>query len=205
MKTSKNNRKMIKTVLTAVIAPAILLAMFGSAGCAKTGAHPVCEIVVKDFGTITVTLNGEEAPITVEHFVKLAKEGSFDGSVINRIQAGFVLQGGAGAKDDSTIKGEFKSNGVNNNILHKKGVISMARAQDPDSASSQFFIMLDDNSTLDGDYAAFGEVTDGWDTVEKICASVNADDFREDYYGVMMGFLKDENYITIETVRVISD
>ena len=163
----------------------------------------MCEIVVKDFGTITVTLNRKEAPITVDHFVKLAKNGAFDGSVFNRVQTGFVLQGGAGAKDDSTIKGEFKSNGVDNNILHKKGVISMARAKDPNSASSQFFIMLEDNATLDGDYAAFGEVTGGWDTVEKICASITADDYTQDYYGLAMGFLKDTSMITIETIRVV--
>ena len=200
----KKTAKMIKTILTAVLAPTICLSLFGAAGCKKAGS-PVCEIVVKDYGTITVTLNRSEAPITVDHFVKLAKAGSFDGSVINRVQAGFVLQGGAGAKDDSTIKGEFKSNGVNNNLLHKKGVISMARTTEPDSASSQFFIMLEDNSTLDGNYAAFGEVTAGWDTVEKICAAVNSSDYTEDYYGIMMGFLKETSYFTIETVRVISE
>lgn len=192
-----------KLIVIACIGIAVLLSIAAFAGCAGGGDAPVCEIVVKDFGTITVTLNRKEAPITVDHFVKLAKAGAFDGSVFNRVQAGFVLQGGAGAKDDSTIKGEFKSNGVDNNILHKKGVISMARAKDPNSASSQFFIMLEDNDTLDGNYAAFGEVTGGWDTVEKICASITADDYTQDYYGLAMGFLKDTSMITIETIRVV--
>ena len=200
----KKTGRMLKTILTAVLAPTICLCAFGAAGCARS-AHPVCEIVVKDYGTITVTLDRNEAPITVDHFVKLAKNKSYDGSVINRVQMGFVLQGGAGASDDSTIKGEFKSNGVDNNLKHKKGVISMARAKDPNTASSQFFIMLEANDTLDGNYAAFGKVTDGWDTVEKIVAAVKASDYSEDYYGAVMGFLKETSSFTIETVRVISE
>jgi len=182
--------------------------LFGSCGKSEeaepTSKAPVCEIVVKGFGSITVTLDGEAAPITVNHFLKLAESGAYDGSVFTRVQVGYFLQGGQGAKDNSTIKGEFSSNGVDNPLKHKKGVISMARATDPNSASSQFFITLSDVSSLDGDYAAFGSVTDGWDTVEKIVSSVGAADCRNDYYGTAMGFLNESSYITIETVKVIS-
>ncbi len=194
-------KRLASLVLTLITAAALALVC----GCSSSVPESaVCEIVVRDFGTITVTLDGNSAPITVAHFIKLAEAGSYDGSYFTRVQQGFVLQGGDGAKDSSTIKGEFSSNGVANGIKHEKGVISMARAEDPDSASSQFFIMLDTNSTLDGDYAAFGRVTDGWDTVEKICSSVSASDYSEDFYGQSMGFLKSSSYIVIETVRVIS-
>ena len=163
------------------------------------------EIVVKDYGTITLELDPTNAPITVDHFIKLAKEGAYDGAYFNRVQPGFVLQGGDGCKDNSTIKGEFAENGVNNQIIHTKGVISMARATDPNSASSQFFIVLDDaaRTSLDGLYAGFGHVVKGWDVVEKICNSIDFTDVTEDYYGYYMGFLKESSYIVIETVRVV--
>ena len=191
--------------LTAVISVFLTVLFLFLPGCGSSSPDAaVCEIVVKDYGIITVTLDGISAPTTVSHFIKLAESGAYDGSYFNRVQAGFVLQGGAGAKDTSTIKGEFASNGVSNDIKHEKGVISMARATDPNSASSQFFIMLETDSTLDGNYAAFGRVTDGWDTVEKICSSVSPADYTEDYYGQAMGFLKSSSYILIETVRVVS-
>ena len=177
-------------------------------GCVKKSGTVTAEMVIKDYGTITLLLDRSQAPITVDHFVKLAKNGSYDGSKINRVQAGFVLQGGAGAKDNSTIKGEFTANDVQNNIQHKKGVISMARGQDKNSASSQFFIVLDDRaqSSLDGLYAGFGRVIDGWDVIEKICTDIlSSDSFNYDYYGVYMGFLKESAYITIETVRIVKE
>ena len=94
---------------------------------------------------------------------------------------------------------------MDNKLQHKKGVISMARATDPDSASTQFFIVLSDSaqSSLDGNYASFGKITDGWDVVEKICSDITENGgFSNDYYGVMMGFLSEENYIKIETIRI---
>ena len=113
------------------------------------------------------------APITVENFIKLAKDGFYDGLTFHRIMDGFMIQGGdplgngtGGSKDN--IKGEFSTNGVNNPISHVKGIISMARANDPDSASSQFFITVADSTFLDGSYAAFGRVTEGMDVAEKI-------------------------------------
>lgn len=197
----------------AAILGAVLLILCVSCGSATvndssyTEDEYKAEMVIKDYGTITLTLNHKEAPLTVEHFMKLAKDGSYDGTVINRMQAGFVLQGGDKCKDTSTVKGEFKSNGVENNIEHKKGVISMARATDPNSASSQFFIVLDDAAqpSLDGSYAGFGKVTEGWDVIEKICADLTAENFAEDYYGQIMGFLKEDSQIVIESVKIPED
>ena len=131
------------------------------------------EITVKDYGTIKLELDEGTAPITVENFIKLAKDGFYDGLTFHRIMDGFMIQGGdplgngtGGSKDN--IKGEFSTNGVNNPISHEKGIISMARANDPDSASSQFFITVADSTFLDGSYAAFGRVTEGMDVAEKI-------------------------------------
>ena len=136
------------------------------------------KIKVKDYGTIEVELDGDTAPITVANFIKLVNEKFYDGLTFHRIMSGFMIQGGdplgnGTGGSDETIKGEFSSNGVENNISHKRGVISMARTQnDPDSASSQFFIVQADSDFLDGDYAAFGKVTAGMDIVDKICQSV---------------------------------
>ena len=136
------------------------------------------KIKVKDYGTIEVELDGDTAPITVANFIILVNEKFYDGLTFHRIMSGFMIQGGdplgnGTGGSDETIKGEFSSNGVENNISHKRGVISMARTQnDPDSASSQFFIVQADSDFLDGDYAAFGKVTAGMDIVDKICQSV---------------------------------
>ena len=125
-------------------------------------------------GTIEVELDRESAPVTVDNFVKLAKDGFYDGLTFHRIITGFMIQGGdpngngtGGAEE--TIKGEFADNGVENPISHVRGVISMARAMDPDSASSQFFIVHEDSTFLDGQYAAFGHVTSGMNFVDMIC------------------------------------
>ncbi len=130
-------------------------------------------ITVKDMGDITLELDADTAPITVTNFVKLANEKFYDGLTFHRIIKGFMIQGGdpkgnGTGGSEQTIKGEFSSNGVKNNIKHERGVISMARAYHPDSASSQFFIMHDEAPHLDGQYAAFGHVTDGMDIVDKI-------------------------------------
>ena len=124
---------------------------------------------------IKVELDESAAPITVENFKNLVRSGFYDGLTFHRIIPGFMIQGGD-PKGNGTggsgkhIKGEFAKNGVNNPIRHKRGVISMARAQDPDSASSQFFIMHADAPHLDGDYAAFGHVVEGMDAVDEIAA-----------------------------------
>ena len=128
-----------------------------------------------DLGEIELELYSDAAPITVENFTKLVGEGFYDGLTFHRIISGFMIQGGdplgngtGGSKD--RIKGEFRQNGVDNPIRHTRGVISMARNMMPNSASSQFFIMHEDAPHLDGAYAAFGKVTVGMDTVDKIAA-----------------------------------
>ena len=138
-----------------------------------SGTHHI-EIKVKKYGTISVELDADTAPITVTNFIKLANDKFYDGLTFHRIISGFMIQGGdplgngtSGSKQ--TIKGEFSANGVENEITHTRGTISMARSNDPDSASSQFFIMHEDADYLDGNYAGFGHVTDGMDIVDKIC------------------------------------
>ena len=134
-------------------------------------------IDVKDYGEIALTLDSEAAPITVGNFVTLAKDGFYDGLTFHRIIDGFMIQGGdpdgnGTGGSETTIKGEFAGNGWENPISHVRGTISMARAMDPDSASSQFFIVHEDSTFLDGDYAAFGAVTSGMEVVDAICEAV---------------------------------
>ena len=147
---------------------------------AKEEIHAIIDI--KDYGTIDVILYPEIAPITVDNFVKLAESGFYDGLTFHRIMAGFMMQGGdpqgnGTGGSGTNIKGEFAVNGWDNPLSHKRGVISMARAKDPNSASSQFFIMHQDHTSLDGGYAAFGEVVSGIEVVDAICeAAVPVDD-----------------------------
>lgn len=130
-------------------------------------------ITMKDGGVIDLELDKKAAPVTVENFEKLVKDKFYDGLIFHRVIPGFMIQGG---DPEGTgmggpgwhIKGEFTANGWNNPIAHKRGVISMARAQDPNSAGSQFFIMHKDASYLDGQYAAFGKVVKGIEVVDKI-------------------------------------
>lgn len=157
-------------------------------------------IKVKDYGTISVELDPTYAPITVENFISLAESGFYDGLTFHRIIDGFMIQGGdplgtgmGGA--ENTIKGEFSNNGVENPMSHERGVISMARSQDKDSASSQFFIMHQDSPHLDGDYAAFGHVTDGMDIVDKICEDTKVTDRN--------GSVAKENQPVIESIEVV--
>ncbi len=132
------------------------------------------KIEIEGFGSMTLELYPEVAPITVENFLNYVKDGFYDGLTFHRIYRGFMIQGGdptgtgMGDRSLKTIKGEFKSNGVNNTISHERGVISMARTNVKDSASSQFFICHKDASFLDGDYAAFGKVVDGFDTLDAV-------------------------------------
>lgn len=133
------------------------------------------EIKIKKYGVISLELYGEVAPITVENFINLVNEGFYNGLTFHRIISGFMIQGGdpegtGFGGSSNTIKGEFTKNGVINPIKHRRGVISMARSEDYNSASSQFFIMHNDNFGLDGSYAAFGRVTSGMDVVDSICS-----------------------------------
>ena len=170
----------------------------------EPAAEPIgihhAEIVIKDFGTVKVELDGDTAPITVQNFMDLANEGFYDGLTFHRIMEGFMTQGGDPNGDgtggsEKTIKGEFSANGVNNDISHKKGVISMARAQDPDSASSQFFIVQEDSEFLDGQYAAFGHVTEGMEFVDIIAKEAKPIDDN--------GTIPKEEQPVIETIKII--
>ena len=138
-------------------------------------------IEVENYGTINAVLYGETAPITVANFAKLAGEGFYDGLTFHRIISGFMIQGGdpkgngTGGSDEN-IKGEFSLNGFENPIVHKRGVLSMARSSAPDSASSQFFIMHQAAPHLDGSYAAFGRVLSGMEVVDAICQNTPVTD-----------------------------
>lgn len=166
---------------------------------AEPDRHHV-EITIKDYGTITVELYREAAPITVDNFLKLAGEGFYDGLTFHRIINTFMMQGGdpegtgyGGA--DEMIKGEFASNGVENNLSHTRGAISMARSSSKDSASSQFFIVHQDSPHLDGDYACFGYVTEGIEVVDAVCENTPVTDGD--------GYVAKENQPVIESIKVI--
>ncbi len=138
-------------------------------------------IDVKDYGKITVELKPDIAPITVGNFKKLVSEHFYDGLTFHRIMEGFMIQGGdplgnGTGGSDETIVGEFSQNGFENTLSHTRGVISMARSNDPNSASSQFFIVHEDSTFLDGQYASFGVVTDGMDVVDKIAKDAKPTD-----------------------------
>ena len=164
-----------------------------------SGKHNI-EISIKDYGVIKAKLDADKAPITVTNFIKLVNDKFYDGLTFHRIIKDFMIQGGdplgngtGGSKE--TIKGEFSSNGVNNDLSHTRGAISMARSQDPDSASSQFFIVHKDSTYLDGNYAVFGYVTEGIEVVDKICEKVQPIDNN--------GTTEKEDQPIIEYIKVI--
>ncbi len=139
-------------------------------------ANPKINIKVKGFGTMSAELYPDKAPKTVENFLKLANEKFFDGLIFHRVIKGFMIQGGGydesmTDKDTDAIKGEFRANGfMQNDLKHTRGVLSMARTSDPNSASSQFFVMHQDAPHLDAQYAGFGKLTDGFDTLDAIAS-----------------------------------
>ena len=167
-----------------------------------SGTHPTVAIEVADYGTITAELYPEVAPITVENFLKLVDEKFYDGLTFHRIISGFMIQGGCplgtgtGGSDEN-IKGEFSQNGVDNPLNHTRGVLSMARALNPDSASSQFFIMHQDAPHLDGAYAAFGKVLTGMEVVDAICQNTPVTDGN--------GSVSKENQPVITTIQLIEN
>lgn len=158
------------------------------------------EIVMKDLGTIRVELDADAAPITVTNFVKLVEADFYDGLTLHRIIDGFMMQGGdptgtGMGGSEETIKGEFAMNGVENNLSHIRGAISMARSSKPDSASSQFFIVHEDSTSLDGQYACFGYVTEGMEIVDEICENAIVEDNN--------GTVRPENQPVIESISVV--
>ena len=164
-----------------------------------SGKHYV-NINIRDKGTIKAELDADAAPITVTNFVKLVKEGFYDGLTFHRIIEGFMMQGGdptgtGMGNAGQTITGEFASNGVENPISHTRGTISMARSGQPDSASCQFFIMHQDGTYLDGDYAAFGHVTEGMEIVDDICENTTGQDSN--------GMVPEENRPVIESIEYV--
>lgn len=135
--------------------------------------NPVVAMYIENYGSVVMELYPDVAPNTVNNFISLVKSGFYDNNTFHRLVPGFVLQGGdpngtGTGGPGYSIKGEFTNNGFENNLKHTKGVISMARSNDKDSAGSQFFIMLGTSTYLDGDYAAFGKVIAGMDNVERI-------------------------------------
>ncbi len=143
--------------------------------------NPVVAMYIKKYGSIVIELYPDVAPNTVNNFISLVKSGFYDENTIHRLVPGFVLQGGdpqgtGMGGPDYTIKGEFSNNGFENNLKHEEKIVSMARSQDNDSAGSQFFIMLGEAPHLDGDYAAFGKVIDGWDNILNIVKNEKVSD-----------------------------
>ena len=166
-----------------------------------SGTHQA-EIKVKDYGTIKVELDADTTPISVTNFVNLAKDGFYDGLTFHRIMSGFMIQGGdpkgnGTGGSDTTIKGEFSANGVENDISHTRGTISMARSQAMDSASSQFFIVHEDSPFLDGNYAAFGHVTEGMEVVDAICEAAVPTDSN--------GTIPADSQPVIESITILSE
>ncbi len=190
-------------VCVAVLAGVLIWALSSGGGDdgqpAQTGKHHVA-ITVRDYGTITVELDADAAPITVQNFLDLADSGFYDGLTFHRIMEGFMIQGGdpegtGMGGSDKTIKGEFSANGVENPLSHTRGAISMARSSAMDSASSQFFIVQKDSTFLDGQYACFGYVTDGMDVVDAIAADAQPTDGN--------GTIPADQQPVIESVKVL--
>jgi len=204
--TKKQNKWVLPLMLaaTVVIILTLVLVLGNAAPKTEASGEPVAThyvaIDVANYGTITAELYGNVAPITVENFVRLVSEGFYDGLTFHRIISGFMIQGGCPMGNgmggsDQLIKGEFSQNGVANPINHTRGVLSMARATDPNSASSQFFIMHQDAPHLDGAYAAFGKVLTGMEVVDAICQNTPVTDRN--------GSVTSENQPVITSVRVI--
>ena len=186
-------------VCVAVLAGVLIWALTSGGGSAESGKHHVA-ITVRDYGTITVELDADAAPITVQNFLDLADSGFYDGLTFHRIMEGFMIQGGdpegtGMGGSDKTIKGEFSANGVENPLSHTRGAISMARSSAMDSASSQFFIVQKDSTFLDGQYACFGYVTNGMDVVDAIAADAQPTDGN--------GTIPADQQPVIESVKVL--
>lgn len=169
--------KRILSLLTAALL--LLLTACGSSKYAS-GLHHV-EIDIENYGTIALELDADTAPISVENFCSLAEDGFYDGLTFHRIISGFMIQGGdpdgnGSGGLDKKIHGEFSANGTENNISHVRGTISMARSDDYNSASCQFFIVHEDSTFLDGNYAGFGHVTSGMEVVDAICENTPVED-----------------------------
>ena len=169
-------------ILSGILALILLLTLSFSAVSAESAADaPVVVLRVADYGDIYLELYPDLAPVTVENFLSLVDSGFYNGLTFHRIISGFMVQGGCPlgngtGNSGKNIRGEFSSNGVDNPLKHERGVLSMARSSDPDSASCQFFIMHADAPHLDGSYAAFGRVLSGMGVVDALCLNANVTD-----------------------------
>ena len=197
-KRKKRNALILCAVVLVLAVIGVIFALRHS-GTKHAALHHV-EIEVQGYGTIKAELDGSAAPETVRNFLKLAESGFYDGLTFHRIIDGFMIQGGdplgngtGGAEE--TIRGEFAQNGVNNPISHVRGTISMARSADMNSASSQFFIVQQDSTHLDGQYAAFGHVTEGMEIVDAICKDTPVTDSN--------GTVAPANQPVITQIRVV--
>lgn len=188
----------MKKVLLLIV---VCLSLFALTGCKKDIKKTTVLMTVKDYGEITIELDPTYAHETVENFLNLVENGFYNGLSFHRIIDGFMIQGGDPLRNGSggsgkNIKGEFLSNGVTNKLSHKRGVISMARnPYSNDSASSQFFIVQEDSTHLDGDYAAFGIVTSGMEIVDKIAKNTKVEDDN--------GTVLRTNQPIIESIKII--
>jgi len=165
----------MKRILALCLTLLMAMCLFGCNKPIDPEAVYYADIVIENYGTVTVQLDQSAAPITVENFVKLARDGFYDGLTFHRIIEGFMMQGGAPKNNNYTvkpIKGEFSINGVENQLKHTRGAISMARTDAPNSATSQFFIVHETSPHLDGKYACFGYVVKGIEIVDAICEGV---------------------------------
>ncbi len=195
---------MKKRILFIAVMAVVMFSMCacGSKENEKVSGKVNAEITVKDKGVIKLELDADEAPITVNNFVNLVKDGFYDGLTFHRVVNNFMIQGGdpegnGNGGSDKTIKGEFSANGVKNSISHERGVISMARNSiSMDSASSQFFIVQADSKYLDGQYAAFGHVTEGMDIVDDIAKNTPIEDKESGYVNV-------KNQPVIESIKIV--
>lgn len=196
---------LFKKIASVVLAGAMLLGLGActykstryvpTEGEQLSGLHHV-EIEIEDYGTIALELDADTAPISVTNFVNLAKSGFYNGLKFHRIMEGFMMQGGNNPNVEvPTIHGEFSANGCVNTISHVRGVISMARTNEPNSANSQFFIVQKDSTFLNGSYAGFGHVTSGIEIVDAICADAPVIDDN--------GTVPEEYQPVIKEVRVI--
>ena len=190
-------KKAILKITALLMLIALSLGVLGACGGMKDTYY--VEMKVKDFGTVVIQLDTNSAPKTVKNFVSLVKSGFYDGKSFHRIIANFMIQGGApdaSSKNLTPIEGEFSENGFENPIKHVRGTISMARTDDPNSATSQFFICNADYPSLDGKYAAFGWVVEGMDVIDNITV-----------YGVQYtigGIIYNEQYRpVIESMRLV--
>ena len=184
----------------------LLLIVLLSSGCNKkeekkdsnllSGLHYI-KMSIKDYGDIVFELDADNAPITVTNFIKLVNDKFYDGMSFNRIITNVMIQAGETDKDYATIKGEFKDNGIDNKILHKRGTISMIRDEDYDSASTEFFITFIDSPSFDGKYAAFGRIIKGIDILYRL----NTVEIIPDTNGL----IGEKNRPLIESIRIIDE